>query len=235
MGPAARSPRRSFRSGRGGKTAGVPRIERIVVESVTRTFGAVAALRGVTLELRAGELVMLEGENGAGKSTLIAVLATILKPTRGRVLYEPIGEELERVRPELGWVAHDSLCYRELTGRENIELAARAYGIVDPSAWERARDRVDAGAFVDRPVRTLSRGQRQRIALARALVHGPSVLLLDEPWAGLDTKSSELLERALVAERDQGTLVVVSSHAPEQAGRLGARRVRLSAGRVASV
>jgi heme exporter protein A len=212
----------------------VPRIERIVVDSVTRTFGAVAALRSVTLELTAGQIFMLEGENGAGKSTLLAVLATVLKPTLGRVIYEPIGEELERVRPELGWVSHESLCYRELSGRENVELAARAYGVSDPTAWERARDRVDARAFAERPVRTLSRGQRQRIALARALVHGPSVLLLDEPWAGLDGRSSELLERTLVAERERGSLVVVSSHAPEQAERLGAKRIRLAGGRIAT-
>jgi ABC-type multidrug transport system ATPase subunit len=211
----------------------VPRIDRILVESVTRTFGAVAALRAVSLELCAGQVVTLEGENGAGKSTLLAVLATVLRPTLGRVVYEPLGEEHELVRPELGWVAHDTLCYRELTGRENIELAARAFGVTNPSAWERARDRVDAKAFCDRPVRTLSRGQRQRIALARALVHCPSVLLLDEPWAGLDAKSSELLEQTLVAERDRGALVIVSSHAPEQAERLGARRIRLVGGRIA--
>jgi ABC-type multidrug transport system ATPase subunit len=211
----------------------LPRVTRISVESVTRTFGAVAALRAVSLELRAGEITTLEGANGAGKSTLLAVLATVLRPTLGRVIYDPVGEDLELVRAELGWVAHESLCYRELTGRENVELAARLYGVSEAGAWERARDRVDAQAFGDRPVSALSRGQRQRIALARALVHEPSVLLLDEPWAGLDGKSSELLERALVAERERGTLVVVSSHAPEQAERLGARRVRLAGGRIA--
>jgi heme exporter protein A len=149
------------------------------------------------------------------------------------VVYDPLGEDLELVRPELGWVAHESLSYRELTGRENVELAARVYGVPIAGAWERARDRVDAKAFGDRPVGTLSRGQRQRIALARALVHDPSVLLLDEPWAGLDAKSSALLEEALAVERDRGTLVVVSSHAPEQAERLRARRVRLVGGRIA--
>jgi ABC-type multidrug transport system ATPase subunit len=211
----------------------LPRVTRILVESVTRTFGPVAALRAVSLELRAGEITTLEGANGAGKSTLLAVLATVLKPTLGRVIYEPVGEDLELVRAELGWVSHESLCYRELTGRENVELAARLYGVSEAGAWERARDRVDAAAFGDRPLSALSRGQRQRIALARALVHEPSVLLLDEPWAGLDGKSSELLERALVTERERGTLVVVSSHAPEQAERLGARRVRLAGGRIA--
>jgi heme exporter protein A len=91
---------------------------------------------------------------------------------------------------------------------------------------------VEAGAFADRRVGTLSRGQRQRIALARALVHGPSVLLLDEPWTGLDAASAALLERELVAERERGTLVVVVTHAADQAERLRARRVRLEGGRI---
>jgi heme exporter protein A len=210
----------------------VPRIERIVVEGVTRTFGAVAALRGVSTELRGGELVALEGPNGAGKSTLLAVLATVVRPTFGRVSYEPLGDDVEAVRPELGWVAHESLLYRELTGRENVEFAARMYGVDDAAAWERAWARVEASAFVDRRVATLSRGQRQRIALARALVHAPSVLLLDEPWTGLDATSAALLERELVAERERGTLVVVVTHAADQAERLGARRLRLEGGRI---
>lgn len=212
----------------------MPKIERIVVEGVTRTFGAVAALRAVSTELRAGELVALEGPNGAGKSTLLAVLATVIRPTFGRVTYEPLGEDLETVRPELGWVAHESLLYRDLTGRENVEFAARMYGVDDGAACERAWARVEATAFVDRRVATLSRGQRQRIALARALVHSPSVLLLDEPWTGLDAASASLLERELVAERERGTLVVVVTHAADQADRIGARRLRLEGGRIVS-
>jgi heme exporter protein A len=207
-------------------------VERIVVEGVTRTFGAIAALRGVNAEFRAGEMVALEGPNGAGKSTLLAVLATVIRPTFGRVTYEPFGDDVEAARPELGWVAHESLLYRELTGRENVELAARIYGVEDGDACGRACSRVEAGAFADRRVGTLSRGQRQRIALARALVHGPSVLLLDEPWTGLDAASAALLERELVAERERGTLVVVVTHAADQAERLRARRVRLEGGRI---
>jgi heme exporter protein A len=210
----------------------VPRIERIVVEGVTRTFGAIAALRSVSAEFGAGELVALEGPNGAGKSTLLAVLATVIRPTFGRVAYEPLGDDVDAVRPELGWVAHESMLYRELTGRENVALAARLYGVLDEAACERACARVEAHAFVDRRVGTLSRGQRQRIALARALVHGPSVLLLDEPWTGLDASSAGLLERELVAERERGSLVIVVTHAADQAERLGARRLRLEGGRV---
>lgn len=212
----------------------MPKIERIVVEGVTRTFGAVAALRGVNAELRAGEIVALEGPNGAGKSTLLAVLATVIRPTFGRVSYEPLGDDPDRVRPELGFVAHESLLYRELSGRENVELAGRLYGVEDRGALERAFARVEAARFVDRRVGTLSRGQKQRIALARALVHAPSVLLLDEPWTGLDAESAGLLERELVAERERGTLVVVVTHAADQADRIGARRLRLEGGRVVS-
>jgi heme exporter protein A len=209
-------------------------IERIVVTGVTRTFGAVAALRAVNVELVAGEITFLEGPNGAGKSTLLAILATVLRPTAGRVEYRPLGDDPERVRPELGWVAHESLLYRELTSRENIEFAGRAYGVNDPEAVRRVSTRCALEAFLERRVATLSRGQRQRVALARALVHEPSVLLLDEPWTGLDVASAALLERVLVEERARGTLVAVVSHTPERAERLGARRIRIEGGRIAS-
>jgi heme exporter protein A len=210
----------------------LPRIERIVVDAVTRTFGAVAALRAVSLTFVAGEIAALEGSNGAGKSTLLSVIATAIRPTLGRVIYEPLGEDVEQVKHELGWVAHESLCYRELSGKENVELAAELYGVEPKGAWERICDRVEARAFGHRPFGTLSRGQRQRVALARALVHGPSVLLLDEPWTGLDATSAALLERALGEERDRGALVILTSHAPEQAERLRARRIQLARGRV---
>jgi heme exporter protein A len=160
------------------------------------------------------------------------VLATVIRPTFGRVAYEPLGDDVDRVRPELGWVAHESLLYRALTGRENVEFAAKLYGVDDPRACERAWTRVEATAFIDRRIATLSRGQRQRVALARALVHSPSVLLLDEPWTGLDAASAALLERELVVERERGTLVVVVTHAADQAERIGARRLRLEGGRI---
>lgn len=212
----------------------VTRIERIVVRQLTRTFGATAALRGVNLELQAGTLTFLEGPNGAGKSTLLAVIGTVLKPTGGSVTYEPVGADPMLVRRHLGWVAHDSHCYPELTARENVELAARAHGVDVRSAWSRVSERVAATALADRRVGTLSRGQRQRVALARALVHDPSVLLLDEPWTGLDRASSELLERVVLEQRDAGALVVVVSHEPNLAERLGARRVRIENGRLTS-
>lgn len=213
---------------------GVERIERIEVRGVTRLFGATLALRGVSVDFSAGELCFLEGPNGAGKSTLMAVVGTVLAPSSGQVKYAPLGEERDLAREHIGWVAHESHCYRDLTGRQNIELAARLRGVDPDEAWEKARTRVGAELFGERSVGTLSRGQRQRIALGRALVHEPSVLLLDEPFSGLDDASSKRLEAVLLEEKERGAIVIVINHAPGLAARLGARTVRIEGGRVVS-
>ena len=208
------------------------RIERIEVRSVTRLFGATAALRGVSVTFRGGEICMLEGPNGAGKSTLLAVVATVLRPTSGRVRYVPLGEGRAEARAQIGWLPHETHCYRELSGRQNVELAARMYGVDPGEAWRRVSGRVGLDAFGERSVGTLSRGQRQRVALARALVHAPSVLLLDEPTSGLDERSAEQLERVVLDERERGSVVVVVSHSRGLAERVSDARVRLEAGRI---
>jgi len=195
-------------------------------------FGSTAALRGVDATFEAGTITLLEGPNGAGKSTLLAVIGTVLRPSSGEVVYAPLGSDHERVRAHLGWVSHDSHCYRELSVRENLSFAARVHGLDPSAAWERVRARVDIAHLAERPLGTLSRGQRQRVALARALLHSPSVLLLDEPWTGLDRRSAEQLEAVLFAERTRGTLIVVVSHGEGIAERLGARQVRIEGGRV---
>jgi ABC-type multidrug transport system ATPase subunit len=216
----------------GSKPGGSQLIEHIEVRSVTRLFGSTPALRAVSTHFEAGTITFLEGPNGAGKSTLLAVIGTVLSPTSGDVVYAPIGSDLELVRPHIGWVAHDSLCYRELSARQNVELAARVYGVAIEGAWERVAKRVGAESLADRSVGTLSRGQRQRVALARALVHDPALLLLDEPWSGLDRASAEHLQQALLEERARGALVIVVNHADGLAERLGARSVRLENGRI---
>lgn len=207
-------------------------IQRIEVRAVTRLFGATPALRAVNASFEAGSITFLEGPNGAGKSTLLAVIGTVLTPTSGEVVYHPLGVEPELVRPHIGWVAHESLCYRELSARQNVELAARVYGVQVEGAWQRVAKRVGADMLADRRVGTLSRGQRQRVALARALVHDPALLLLDEPWSGLDRASAEHLQQALLEERERGAVVIVVNHADGLAERLGARCVRLENGRV---
>ncbi len=208
------------------------RVKRIEVRRVTRVFGATAALRGVDADFEAGTITLLEGPNGAGKSTLLAVIGTVLRATSGEVRYHPIGSEPELVRPQLGWVAHDSHCYRELDVRQNLAFAARVHGLEPDAAWERVRQRVDIERLAGRPVGTLSRGQRQRVALARALVHSPSVLLLDEPWTGLDRRSAADFEAVIGEERARGTLVIIVNHSEGTAERLGARRLRIEGGRV---
>jgi heme exporter protein A len=211
----------------------MPRVERIEVRGVTRTFGTTAALRGVNVSFQSGTISLLEGPNGAGKSTLLGVIGTVLRPNAGSVRYLPLMEDdAMSVRAQLGFVAHDSYCYRDLDARENVKLAARIHGVDADAAWERVIERVDVRHLAERRVGALSRGQRQRVALARALAHEPSVLLLDEPWTGLDRKSAGELENVLKAETGRGTLIVVVSHGDDMAARLGARRVRLEAGRV---
>jgi ABC-type multidrug transport system ATPase subunit len=208
-------------------------VSRIEVRAVSRRFGATLALRQVSTSFAAGTLTFLEGPNGAGKSTLLAIVGTVLQPSSGSVWYEPLGDDQQLARRHIGWVAHDSHCYRELSGRRNIELVGQIHGVSELGQHvERVIARVGAEAFADRPVGTLSRGQRQRIALARALVHAPGVLLLDEPWTGLDYASVDRLEAVIREEVARGSLVIAVTHGAGTAERLGARRVRIEGGRV---
>ena len=210
-------------------------ISHIELRGVTRLFGAQVALRAVDVSFHPGALTFVQGHNGAGKSTLMAIVGTVLKPTKGQVIYAPHGRSRQIARRHIGWVAHESHCYAELSGRENVELAARFYGMNPGEAWREACDRVQAERFGNQPVATLSRGQRQRIALARALVHKPTVLLLDEPLTGLDQGSVERMEGILLEERDKGTIVIVISHTAGMAERLEGRRIFMQQGRIARV
>ncbi len=208
------------------------RIRSVELVRVTRLFGSTCALRAVSATFPAGSITFLLGPNGAGKSTLLAIIGTLLQPTSGVVKYPPLAGASEHVRRQIGWVAHDSRCYRELSGKQNIELAARLYGLDPVEAWERCASLVGIERFGERSVGTLSRGQRQRVALARALVHAPSVLLLDEPWSGLDSASAKRLERVLEQERERGTTVIVVTHSMDVVERLGGRQLWLERGGV---
>jgi heme exporter protein A len=189
-------------------------------------------LRGVTTRFERGTVTFVEGPNGAGKSTLLGVVGTTLSPTSGTVRFEPLGDSLEAVRRELGWLSHEGRMYRELTGRENVELAARLQGESSVDAFSVVASRLGLEDFADQPVATLSRGQRQRVALARVLVHRPSLLLLDEPLTGLDAESAERLASVIGEERSNGTIVVVVSHTAGFPERVGGRRIRLERGRI---
>lgn len=209
-------------------------MERVSIRRLVKTFGPTVALRGVGIDLRPG-LTVIEGPNGSGKSTLLRIIGTVLRPTSGTVSYHPLGRDLERVRATTGWLSHEPAAYPDLSGRANVELAAELLGLVPDEAWRRSVERFDLGAFAERPLRTNSRGQRQRIALARALLHDPSLLLLDEPTAGLDPPSVELLREAVRRELDRDAIVVVVSHDPGLFRDVPATFVRLVRGRVRDV
>ncbi len=207
----------------------------VELDNVTKTFGAVRALVGVSVRFAPGRASIVFGPNGSGKSTLLAIVGTLARPTSGLVRHGALGRDRAAVRRTLGWVGHESLCYPDLTGRENIELVARLHGLEPSEAFAQARDRFGLDAFAERPVRTYSRGQRQRISLARALVHSPRLLLLDEPTTGLDAESTDRLKLVILHELQMDKVVIVVTHDPAFAEVLGGDRVEMDRGRIAQV
>jgi heme exporter protein A len=186
--------------------------DRVRVEGVTKVFGRQRALGGVSLTLEAGRLCAVLGPNGAGKSTLLSIVSTLARPTAGDVHYgaTPHHEAAQTLRGAVGLVAHDSFLYGDLSGRENLLFFERLYGRRDRA--EALLVRVGLQEAADRPVRTYSRGMQQRLALARALVGEPSLLLLDEPFSGLDRSGVEALRALLVELRAAGTILVLVTH-----------------------
>lgn len=212
---------------------GVAVADAVELAGVTKTFPpAVRALRGVDARFGPGVVSVVLGANGSGKSTLLAIVGTLARATSGRVSHGALGASRERVRSSLGWVGHDALCYADLSGRENIELAAKLHGVAPDLAFEAARERFALGAFAERPFRTYSRGQRQRVSLARALVHAPMLLLLDEPTTGLDADGAARMLQVVRAEAARGAVVVVVTHDTAFASSIGDERLVLEGGKV---
>jgi heme exporter protein A len=185
-------------------------------KGLTRTFGGRRAVNDVTLELSAAECLALFGPNGAGKTTLLRLLAGLLKPTAGeaRINGEPLRGDAA-ARAHVGFISHQSMLYGALTVVENVELAARLYGVPDArDAAERALRAMRVLERADTPVRALSRGVQQRVSIARALVHQPRVLLLDEPYPGLDALGAAALTETLERLRteDVGATMVLVTH-----------------------
>ncbi len=188
----------------------------LALERLTRRYGEREALSDVTLELAEGATLVVFGPNGAGKSTLLRVLATLLRPHAGdvRVLGRRLPGEDWAVRGRVGLLAHEPLLYRELTAYENLRFHARLYSIGEA----RVHELLDALALSGRsrePLRTLSRGMVQRVAVARAVLHDPPLLLLDEPYANLDPAAIDLVEPLIGAA--SGRTRVVCSHDPTRA------------------
>ena len=184
-------------------------VEWLRADGVSKRFGATVALRSVSLELKTGRPHLIVGANGSGKSTLLGVLAGSIKPTTGEVT---VGPDAVPLRSVVGLVSHETMAYGDLTGRQNVVLAAEINGLDPATAWQEAADRFELGAFAERPLRTNSRGQKQRVALARAMVHRPKVLLLDEPTTGLDDRGVERLVELAETEAKAGVIVVIVAH-----------------------
>jgi heme exporter protein A len=185
----------------------------IELEGLTRRYGDREALAGVSLTLEPGRTLVVFGPNGAGKTTLLRVLATLLRPHAGsaRVLGRAIPREGWAVRGRIGFLGHAPLLYRDLTARENLRFHARLHG-VPLARGDELLERVGLGRRADDPVNTYSRGMVQRAAVARAVLHDPELLLLDEPTANLDPHAAELVEPLIGP--GSGRTRVITSHDP---------------------
>jgi ABC-type multidrug transport system ATPase subunit len=189
----------------------------ILVQDVSRAFGAVQAVRGATLRAEPGRVTGLVGPNGAGKTTLLLMLASLLAPDTGTIRIggvDPMTDPLA-ARRMLGWMPDALGAWPSLTARETIVTTARLYGIAQEDAARRAQHLlglVGLGDLADSPAKVLSRGQKQKLGLARALVHDPQVLLLDEPASGLDPEARVQLRVLLRRFAAEGRTVLISSH-----------------------
>ncbi len=202
-------------------------------ENIEKRYGSLYALRRVTLDIGAGECVAFAGRNGSGKTTLLRIAARLVRASSGVVSFLTTQGEVSDTGTPIGFVAHATMVYDELTAEENLVLFARLQGIAEPAA--RAASLLAEVGLLDRRdslVRTFSRGMRQRVAIARALLNEPCVLLLDEPATGLDPEGINWLEKTLRHARDAGRTILMSVHGESEISALATRAVRLDAGSV---
>ena len=180
---------------------------------VGKSFKEVEALIHVDLEINSGQVIGLVGGNGAGKTTLLRLMAGVMEPTKGSVLFK--GERVSTMRTKLGVVPESTGLYSRLTAWENIRYHSRIYGVNDQVAWNRVSHfakQLDLTDSLSRHTKGFSRGMRQKTALLRALAHGPDILLLDEPTAGLDVTSARTVRKLVGQLRDEGGTVIYSTH-----------------------
>jgi heme ABC exporter ATP-binding subunit CcmA len=183
----------------------------IVVNDLVKQFGRFAALRGVTAEFAPGRLYAILGDNGAGKTTLLRCLAGLARPTRGSITIA--GQtDLRAVCRQIGYMAHPSLLYDELDAVENLYYFARLYEIKDASRCAGVMATVNLDPALERPVAQYSQGMRQRLSLARALLHDPPILLLDEPFSNVDLRSAREMVALLANMRNSGKTIFVVTH-----------------------
>ncbi|MCL2137070.1 MAG: ABC transporter ATP-binding protein [Coriobacteriia bacterium] len=181
--------------------------------SLSKRYAGLLALDGLCFALPRGAFLAVFGPNGAGKSTLLNLLSTLFAPSQGTaaVFGFDLVEEAERIRPHIGLISHQSMLFPDLTAHENLALFAKLYGVADPD--KRADGLLEQFGLTSRRhdrVRTLSRGMTQRMAIARALVNDPEILLVDEPYSGLDSRAATLLDELIEHSRLDKTIVMIS-------------------------
>ena len=208
----------------------------IQVTGLAKQFGPFLALRDLSFGIGAGEFVSLMGPNGAGKTTLLRILATLSRPTRGTVSIA--GHTLPRgaddVRRQIGFLSHQPLLYGELTAEENLRFFAKMYDLDESGPRiDALLDQVDLAERRRDRVRTFSRGMQQRLAIARALLHDPRVVLLDEPFTGLDPDASDQLSATLRGLQDGRRAVVMTTHDLDRGLALSDRALVIARGRLA--
>ncbi len=208
------------------------RVAEVRARKVGKVYGRQRALADIDLTFSAGQLAIVCGGNGAGKSTLLGLLSTRIAPSSGELSFDGRSADAE-VRRSIGVIAHQSLCYGDLSGRENLRFFARLYD-VEPAEKRAAEllERVGLAVVSERAARTYSRGMLQRLSVARALVHRPSVLLCDEPFSGLDVGGVEQLQTLLAEERAAGTSILCVTHDFAPVAGLCDRLVVLERGRL---
>jgi heme ABC exporter ATP-binding subunit CcmA len=209
---------------------------RLQLVDVSRTFGRRRALNRVSLTASAGTITALLGHNGAGKSTLLSIPATLLRPTSGSVLFGDTTVEAggKALRARIGLLGHDLYLYQELSAAENLRFFAQVYAL--DAVERRVDEALERAGLRDRRddiVAGFSRGMRQRLALERALIHGPRLLLLDEPFTGLDEAAREALRMRLRSAREAGAIILLTTHDTAAIAGLTDAAVSLVDGRLA--
>jgi heme exporter protein A len=202
---------------------------------IRKSFGHFRALNGVSLTIHRGEFAALFGRNGAGKTTFLKIAATLIRPSGGTLKIENIDvrADAEQARRRIGFLSHSTFVYRDLTALENLRFFSRLYRVDDSdSRLLRLLERVGLGRRAHDPVRAFSRGLHQRVGIARVLLHDPSVILLDEPYTGLDAYAVEMLNEVLDQAVRSGKTVLLTTHDLEQGLRGATRAFIIDRGRL---
>jgi len=206
----------------------------ISARGLEKRFGRSAALRGIDMEVPSGSCLAVLGPNGAGKSTLLRLVAGLARPTAGTLQVEGVAPTSRHARARIGYVGHATLLYPLLTAFENLLFAGRLYGVEAPAARAHVLlEEEGLAAVATRNVGELSRGMAQRLSIARSLVHAPSLLLLDEPFTGLDPGSADRLARRIATLRDERHTLLLVSHDLGRAAEVANAALVLAGGRVA--